>query len=76
MTKNLEKNVKLTQFSKGAGWASKLSPKDLTQVLSKLKMHIPKGVIGFDTSEDCSVFPINDNEYLIQSVDFFFGNQW
>tara|TARA_Y100001970_G_scaffold177422_1_gene216180 strand:+ start:83 stop:1024 length:942 start_codon:yes stop_codon:yes gene_type:complete len=34
-------------------------------------MHIPKGVIGFDTSEDCSVFPINDNEYLIQSVDFF-----
>ena len=34
-------------------------------------MHIPKGVIGFDTSEDCSVFPINDKEYLIQSVDFF-----
>ena len=26
---------------------------------------------GYQTSDDCSIYPINDNELLIQSVDFF-----
>ena len=31
-----DKNIKLSQYSSGAGWACKISAKDLTQVLSKL----------------------------------------
>ena len=36
-----------------------------------MKVDLPENVIGFDTSEDCAVFPLDDDNYLIQSVDFF-----
>ena len=36
-----------------------------------MKIDLPENVIGFDTSEDCAVFPLDDDNYLIQSVDFF-----
>ena len=32
----MKENVKLTKFSSGAGWACKLSPEDLSQVLGNL----------------------------------------
>ena len=36
-----------------------------------MKVELPKNAIGFDTSEDCAVFPLDENNFLIQSVDFF-----
>ena len=36
-----------------------------------MKIDLPKNTIGFDTSEDCAVFPLDENNFLIQSVDFF-----
>tara|TARA_Y100000590_G_scaffold470206_1_gene662755 strand:- start:1987 stop:2934 length:948 start_codon:yes stop_codon:yes gene_type:complete len=36
-----------------------------------MKVDLPKNAIGFDTSEDCAVFPLDENNFLIQSVDFF-----
>ena len=71
MIKKNTEEIKLTRFSTGAGWACKLSPQDLAQVLGKMKVDLPENVIGFDTSEDCAVFPLDDDNYLIQSVDFF-----
>ena len=68
---NLNKKIKLTEFSPGAGWACKISANDLTQVLSKLNsLNINKS-IGFETFDDCSIYPINDKQSIIQSVDFF-----
>ena len=71
MTEKFTEPIRLTQFSPGAGWACKLSPADLAQVLSKLKVDLPENTIGFESSEDCAVVPIDDDNYLLQSVDFF-----
>jgi len=40
-------------------------------VLGNLKVDLPEETIGFESSEDCAVFPLDENHYLIQSVDFF-----
>ena len=36
-----------------------------------MKIDLPENSIGFETSEDCAVFPLDDDHYLLQSVDFF-----
>ncbi len=43
----------------------------MAQVLSTLKSSIPRGAIGFDSSEDAAVYPMSDNQLLLQTVDFF-----
>jgi len=40
-------------------------------VLGNLKVDLPEDTIGFESSEDCAVFPLDEDHYLIQSVDFF-----
>jgi selenide,water dikinase len=40
-------------------------------VLGNLKIDLPEDAIGFETSEDCAVVPLNENNYQLQSVDFF-----
>jgi len=67
-----DKEIKLTQFSPGAGWACKLSANDLTQVLSKLNnSSLNDKSIGFDSFDDCSIYRINNKQSIIQTVDFF-----
>ena len=36
-----------------------------------MKVKLPKNTIGFESSEDCSVFPLDEKHFLLQSVDFF-----
>jgi len=67
-------NIKLTSYSSGAGWACKINPKDLGKILEKLSKNSPvlkNNIGGYQTSDDCSIYPISNNELLIQSVDFF-----
>ena len=40
-------------------------------MLGNLKVNLPKNTIGFESSEDCAVSPLDENHFLIQSVDFF-----
>ena len=40
-------------------------------MLGKMKIDLPENTIGFETSEDCAVIPLDDDKYLLQSVDFF-----
>ena len=69
---NNDSKIKLTRFSSGAGWACKLSAKDLTQVLSKLNpFENSKDNSGYENFDDCSIYKINENQSIIQSVDFF-----
>ena len=66
------KQYKLTSFSSGAGWACKIGPQDLAQVLSELNTFIKdKTTIGFETSDDAAVYKLSDGNLLVQSVDFF-----
>ena len=36
-----------------------------------MKVELPEKTIGFESSEDCAVFPLDEDHFLIQSVDFF-----
>ena len=36
-----------------------------------MKVDLPEDTIGFESSEDCAVFPLDEDHFLIQSVDFF-----
>ena len=40
-------------------------------MLGNLKVDLPEDTIGFESSDDCAVVPLDENHYLIQSVDFF-----
>ena len=67
----MKDNVKLTQFSSGAGWACKLSPEDLSQVLGKIKnISDNESIIDFSSFDDAAAFNIGGNT-ILQSVDFF-----
>ena len=64
--------IKLTQYSHGAGWACKIGPKDLAQVLSNLKNeNSEKVIVGFDENDDAAAVRISNDKLLVQSVDFF-----
>ena len=66
-----QRKVKLTQYSSGAGWACKIGAKDLTQVLSKLNSFSNKEKKGFEEFDDCAIYQLNENQSIIQTVDFF-----
>ena len=40
-------------------------------MLGNLKVDLPENTIGFESSEDCAVFPLDEDHFLLQSVDFF-----
>ncbi len=66
------KEIKLTQMTKSAGWAAKIGPETLAQVLSKLpKFKNDKLIVGLETSDDACVYKINEETAMIQTVDFF-----
>ena len=65
-------DIKLTELAKTSGWAAKISPEILAQVLCKLdKPNNPNLLVGVETSDDAAVYKINDEVALIQTLDFF-----
>lgn len=63
--------IKLTHHVRAAGWAGKLSPSDLHDVIGSLKFPKNKNLlVGSDTSDDAGVYQINDNSAIVQTVDF------
>lgn len=63
---------RLTQLTKSSGWAAKIGPDILAQVLC----HLPKPydenlLVGLETSDDAAVYKINDDLAMIQTLDFF-----
>ena len=66
--------TRLTHTSSKAGWASKLSPQDLAQVLRHLDdndKRDPNLIVGFEKSDDAGVYKLSDELALVQTVDFF-----
>ena len=65
-------DIKLTSLTQNGGWAAKVEPSALSQVLCQLpKFDDPNLLVGFDTSDDAAVYKIDDNTALIQTVDIF-----
>ena len=48
---------RLTELSKTSGWAAKIGPGALSEILSKLpKMNDKNLIVGIDTSDDAAVY--------------------
>lgn len=68
----MENEVKLTKLSKCAGCGAKVGAGVLSQLLEGIKTHAdPNLLVGFDKSDDASVYKVSDTLALVQTVDFF-----
>ena len=67
-----ENEVKLTKLAKCAGCGAKVGSGVLAQLLDGIKVHSdPDLLVGFDKSDDASVYKVSDDLALVQTVDFF-----
>ena len=68
----MEQNVKLTKLARCAGCGAKVGAGVLSQLLEDLKVHNdPNLLVGFEKSDDASVYKVSDDLALVQTVDFF-----
>lgn len=68
----MENEIKLTKLASCAGCGAKVGAGTLTEILDKLPtLHDPRLIVGFDKSDDASVYIINDELALVQTLDFF-----
>lgn len=64
--------IKLTQMTQSSGWAAKIGPDVLAQVLCHLNNDSDENLlVGMSTSDDASVYKITDDIALVQTLDFF-----
>ncbi len=68
----MEQDVKLTKLSRCAGCGAKVGAGVLARLLEGLQVHRdPNLLVGFDRSDDASVYKLSDELALVQTVDFF-----
>ena len=68
----MENEVKLTKLAKCAGCGAKVGAGTLAQLLGDLKVRQdPNLIVGYDRSDDASVYRVSDELALVQTVDFF-----
>jgi selenide, water dikinase len=67
------KEIKLTQFSPGAGCGCKISQIDLEEIIRNGKYGFtdPGLLVGYDTKDDAAVYDANDGRAIISTTDFF-----
>ena len=67
--------MRLTEYSHGAGWACKLSQKELAQVLTHFRQqnnsNTSQILVGLDSPDDGGVLDIGNGIRIVQTVDFF-----
>ncbi len=67
-----ESEIRLTRYTKGMGCACKLRPQDLEQVLRHLpEVEDDAVLLDMSSADDAAVYRINDEQALVQTVDFF-----
>ena len=67
-----EKSIKLTKLTKCAGCGAKVGAGVLAQLLEGIRVHHdPNLLVGFDKSDDASVYKISDDLALVQTVAVF-----
>ncbi|MCX6210014.1 MAG: selenide, water dikinase SelD [Bacteroidetes bacterium] len=73
MTHTDIQNIKLTQYSHGAGCGCKISPKVLDQILAS-NFSMPdndKLIVGNHSKDDAAVYNLGNGTALISTTDFF-----
>jgi len=67
-----QRQVRLTEFVRSAGCASKIGQKDLHQVLAMLPaVEDPRLLVGTATADDAGVFQLTPDVTVVQTVDVF-----
>lgn len=67
-----QSDVKLTKLAKCAGCGAKVGAGVLAQLLEGLPVHRDERLlVGYDKSDDASVYRISEELALVQTVDFF-----
>lgn len=65
-------DVKLTKLASCAGCGAKVGAGVLAKLLEGIQVHQdPNLLVGFDKSDDASVYRISDDLALVQTLDFF-----
>ncbi len=65
-------DIKLTKLANCAGCGAKVGAGVLASLLEDLQVHNdPNLLVGFDKSDDASVYKVTDELALVQTVDFF-----
>lgn len=68
----MEQDVKLTKLAKCAGCGAKVGAGVLAKLLEGISVHEdPNLLVGFDKSDDASVYKITDDLAIVQTLDFF-----
>ena len=69
---DMETEVKLTKLASCAGCGAKMGAGTLAKMLDGFKAHSdPRLIVGYDKSDDASVYVLDGNTALIQTTDFF-----
>ncbi len=66
-------DIRLTQYSHGAGCGCKISPQVLEKIVaSQLKPAVFDGlIVGHETRDDAAVFDLGDGSAVVSTTDFF-----
>lgn len=66
-------NIKLTQYSHGAGCGCKIAPAVLDEILNKQVQQspFPQLLVGNDSNDDAAVFDMGNGTATISTTDFF-----
>jgi selenide,water dikinase len=66
-------DVRLTQYSHGAGCGCKISPKVLSEILAQVPAQLrdPRLLVGYDSRDDAAVYRLDDERAIVSTTDFF-----
>jgi len=68
----METQVSLTKLANCAGCGAKMGAGTLARMLEDFHTHTdPRLIVGFDKSDDASVYVLDESNALIQTTDFF-----
>ena len=68
----METEVKLTKLASCAGCGAKVGAGTLVKLLDGFRTHLdPRLLVGYDKSDDASVYLLDENTALVQTTDFF-----
>ena len=68
----METEVKLTKLASCAGCGAKVGAGTLVHLLEGFRTHSdPRLLVGYDKSDDASVYYLDENTALVQTTDFF-----
>ena len=68
----METEVRLTKLASCAGCGAKVGAGTLCQLLEGFQTHTdPNLIVGYDRSDDASVYVVSEHQAIVQTTDFF-----